>query len=157
MSLTSLRRLVQSESGDTTAEVPRQWLPALALLVLGVLSSGTGIYFMVLRPPYLPEDARFTGVTSAEVPESLLRWLAIVFRTWGGFVFGMALCFLGLSAFLFSRRRFWLRIGVGSGVLFAFGSFLVSNIQLHSDFLWFVSLLFAVALASAALLFTRRR
>lgn len=129
---------------------------AVALLALGVLTSGTGVYFMVLRPPFLPEDAMFTGVPSADLPEPLLRWLAIVFRTWGGFVFGMALCLLGLSAFLFTRRDIWLRLGVSSGLVFAFGSFLVSNIQLHSDFLWFVALLFALALASAALIMARR-
>ncbi len=63
----------------------------VALLVLGVLTTGTGVYFMASRPPLLPEDLRFTGVALAQVSEAELRWLSIVFRTWGGFTVGLGL------------------------------------------------------------------
>ena len=32
------------------------------LLALGVLTLGTAIYFLAIRPPMLPEDTHFTGV-----------------------------------------------------------------------------------------------
>lgn len=37
-----------------------------------------------------------------------------------------------------------------TSVLFAFGSFLASNVQIGSDFVWFIALLFALAVCTAA-------
>ena len=65
---------------------------------------------------------------------------------------GFGLSLLGLAGYFYERRDLWLRLGTSVGLLFAFGSFLVSNIQLHSDFLWFIALLFIGAVAAAALL-----
>ena len=75
-------------------ERAREMPLGVALLALGVLTIGTGIYFMTARPPLLPEDLRFTGLASAQVPEALLPWLTIVFRTWGGFTVALGLCLL---------------------------------------------------------------
>ena len=134
---------------------------ALALLVLGVLTIGTGVYFMAARPPLLPEDLRFTGLIRSEVPEAELQWLSIVFRTWGGFTVGLGLCLLGLAGYVFTRRELWPRLGTAAGVLVAFGSFLASNIQLRSDHLAFIAVLFGCALTAALLLlhgvFVKRR
>lgn len=130
---------------------PRRGL-VVALGALAIATIGTGLYFMVLRPPFLPEDARFTELAGSEVSPRLLRWLSIVFRTWGGFLAGFGSCLLGQAGYFHSSREAWLRVCTAIGVLFAFGSFLASNIQLHSDFLWFIAMLFVVAVASAVLL-----
>ena len=122
--------------------------------VLGLLTMGTGVYFMLLRPPLLPEDMRYIGLSN-EAPRALLHWISIVFRTWGGFMVGLGSCLFGIAGFFFTRRDAWLRLGVGVGLLFGFGSFLASNIQLHSDFLWFIASLFVVALFAAILLALR--
>ena len=45
---------------------------------------------------------------------------------------------------------------LADGVVIAFGRFLFSNIVLSSDFLWFISFLFLLALIAAASLFSRR-
>ncbi len=127
------------------------------LVVLGLLTSGTGLYFMVLRPALLPEDMRFMGLAGGTVPDAMLPWLSVVFRTWGGFMVGFGLSLLGLAGYFSARRDVWLRLGAGLGILFAFGSFLASNIQLHSDFLWFIGLLFVGAIAAAVLLLVGRR
>jgi len=124
----------------------------IVLIVLGLLTSGTGLYFMLLRPALLPEDLRFMGLARGAVPDVLHPWLSVVFRTWGGFMVGFGLSFLGLAGYFSARRDVWLRLGVALGILFAFGSFLASNIQLHSDFLWFIGLLFVGAVAAAVLL-----
>lgn len=125
---------------------------AWLLAVLGVLTLGTGIYFMAVRPPLLPEDLRFTAVNPALLPPQFGAWLQIVFRTWGGFVTGFAIVLLGIAMQLLTGRNVWLRCGVALGLFVAFGRFLASNILLRSEYLWFIGLLFVLAAATAVLL-----
>jgi hypothetical protein len=133
-------------------ETPIGRVAAPVVLTFGLLTAGTGVYFMAFRPPLLPEDLRFTGLAPADVPSALLPWVSIVFRTWGGFIVGLGLCMLGHAAASITGRPEWSRMGGAAGVLFAFGGLLASNVQLHSDFLWFISLLFMGAVASAVVL-----
>lgn len=129
---------------------------ALTLAVLGVLTVATGLYFMVLRPPVLPEDDRFMALAGSEIPAAMGSWLSIVFRTWGGFMVGLGLCVLGRAMGQATGRDCWSRRGMAAGLVLAFGSFLTSNVQLRSDFLWFIALLFVVATACALLLVAER-
>jgi hypothetical protein len=119
------------------------------LLVLGILTLGTGAFFLFVRPPMLPEDIRLTGVEPHLLPPAMLDWLQIVFRTWGGFVLGFGLLLVSVAGFLITARPAWLRWGVGGAVLVAFGRFLVSNVVIGSDYLWFVGMLFSIALVTA--------
>ena len=93
-----------------------------------------------------------TGVVPDTLPPAFLGWLSIVFRTWGGFVIGTSLWLLGYSLEFLTARERWLKVGAASGLLFAFGSFLFSNVQLRSDFLWFIGVLAALAAWVACLL-----
>jgi hypothetical protein len=43
----------------------RNRLAGTLLLGLGVMTFGMGIYFLLLRPPMLPEDIQFTGGATA--------------------------------------------------------------------------------------------
>jgi hypothetical protein len=126
---------------------------------VGLLTVGTGVYFMTLRPALLSEDLRFSDLDRAEIPIALLPWLQIVFRTWGGFIVGLGVCLLGQGASSITGRSGLATMGTSLGLLFAFGSFLVSNIQIRSEFLWFIALLFfgAVAIATLLVLSWRRR
>lgn len=63
-------------------------------LALGLLTVGTGVYFLVLRPPLLPEDIRRTGIDQGALPPAFLDWLGIVFHTWGGFIAGFGISLL---------------------------------------------------------------
>src|ERR1700682_2330861 len=50
---------------------------------------GLGLYFIVLRPPLLPEDPRFMGTTLAQIRTAvpgLESWLQKVFTVMGGFM-----------------------------------------------------------------------
>jgi hypothetical protein len=137
--------------------VTRVRVAGAVLLTFALLTMGTGVYFMALRPPLLPEDLRFTGLEQADVPARLRPWLAVVFRTWGGFVVGLGLCIAGHGAASWMNQPAWSRVSAALGVLFAFGSFLASNIQLRSEFLWFIGLLFVGAVACAVVLIGQRR
>jgi hypothetical protein len=126
------------------------------VVALGILTLGTAIYFLALRPPLLPEDIRHTGVEPELLPPAFLDWLAIVFTTWGGFIAGFGALLIGIGAFILTGRDRWLYWMTALGILVAFGRFLISNIILSSDFLWFISGLFLVAFAAATLLVVRR-
>lgn len=132
-------------------------LAARLLVAVGLLTVGAGLYLMVLRPPLLPEDVRFAGLDSSAVPVGLLRWLEIVFRTFGGFVLGFGVSLAGYGAFLATGRLVWLRYGVALALVVSFGQFLVSNWMLRSDFLWPIAVLFLLALATAIGLLSGRK
>lgn len=131
-------------------------LSGALLVALGVLTLGTAIFFLLLRPPLLPEDIRHTGIDVSSLPPAFLDWLRIVFRTWGGFIAGFGIVLLGIGTFTLTGRARWLHWSTAAAVLVAFGRFLFSNIVLASDFLWFISLLSLLAFGTAALLALRR-
>ena len=108
-------------------------------------------------PPLLPEDVRLTGVASESLPPAFKAWLSVVFRTWGGFMvgFGIVLAASGMS--LWRRDARWSRWGLASASVFAFGSFLLSNLQIRSDFGWFIGALFALAAACSVSVLGLRR
>lgn len=125
------------------------------LITLGILTLGTALYFLAARPALLPEDIHYMATDPAKLPPELNGWLLIVFRAWGGFIAGFATLLLGIGAFLFTGRLRWLSWGTASGVLFAYGLFLGSNIVLASDFLGFIAALSLLALGTALLLLLR--
>lgn len=57
---------------------------------------------------------------------------------------------------MLSGRTVWLYTGTAVGMVVAFGRFLFSNIIIRSDFLWFVSAVFMLALITAFVLVLRR-
>ena len=126
-------------------------------VALGLLTIASGIYFAVLRPPMLPEDVRRTGLSPDLLPAAFSEWLSIVFRTWGGFMVGFGVLLASNGMFLFKGNRLWLRAGLAAASVFAFGSFLVSNVEIRSDFLWYVALLFSVAVTLAIALLRPER
>ena len=134
----------------------RDALSGILLLVLGLLTMGTAVFFLVLRPALLPEDIRHTGIDPGTLPPAFLEWLGTVFRTWGGFIAGFGDHLLGIGGFLLSGRARCLYWATAIGAVVAFGRFLFSNILLDSDFLWFISALFALAAATAISLLLRR-
>ena len=134
----------------------RDALSGILLLVLGLLTMGTAVFFLVLRPALLPEDIRHTGIDPGTLPPAFLEWLGTVFRAWGGFIAGFGVLLLGIGGFLLSGRARCLYWATAIGAVVALGRFLFSNILLDSDFLWFISALFALAAATAISLLLRR-
>jgi hypothetical protein len=138
---------------DASGKTMKRTASAVLCSVLGLLTIGTGVYFAALRPAMLPEDQRLTSVSIASLPPAYAGWLSIVFRTWGGFMIAFGVLLLACGIYLQTRTSLWLRGGIALSVIVAFGMFLVSNLQIRSDFLWYiVSLFMLAALAAVATL-----
>ena len=138
-----------------TPEVRKDALSGAITCVLGVLTLGVGVYFLILRPALLPEDIRHTGIDPNTLPPAFVDWLGIVFSTWGGFIAGFGITILGIGVFMLSGRAVWLYLGIAVGVLVAFGRFLLSNIIINSDSLWLIAALFVLALALSIVLLVK--
>ncbi|MEQ1945294.1 hypothetical protein ABMA32_23010 [Mesorhizobium sp. VNQ89] len=125
------------------------------LVVLSVVTLGIATFFLIVRPPMLSEDIAYTGVDINTLPEAFHDWLRIVFRTWGGFIAGLGCLLVGIGVFLLTGRRRWLYLASAAGITLAFGRFLLSNIELGSDFLWLIAAVFSLALCAGVLLVVR--
>jgi hypothetical protein len=123
-----------------------------ALAASGVVLMGMGFYFVFLRPPLLPEDARYTGATVAEIQATapgLLRWLQKVFWVMGGYIFTVGLLTLYIAFLSFQRRTRGVFPVIAFAWLSSIGWMVAVNFIIHSDFKW---LLAACALPGAAAL-----
>ena len=100
-----------------------------------------GLYFAFLRPPLLPEDARFMGTSLAQVQATLPGlpgWLRHVFGVLGGYIFATGLLTIYLAATAF-RARVGGAAGVGAlAWLTSIGLMAVVNFSIGSDFKWLI-------------------
>lgn len=109
------------------------------LTACGLSVMGIGAFFLVTRPPLMPEDARFMGSTSEEISSAvpgLGAWLRQVFRVLGGFAATTGLLVLYVA-------NTGLRSGdAGAFVILAVagvaapGWMTVINFKPRSDFKW---------------------
>ena len=73
------------------AQNPIRLTSTWMILACGVWLMALGLYFIVLRPPLLPEDPRFMGTTLEQLrlaAPGLESWLQKVFTVMGGFMAG---------------------------------------------------------------------
>lgn len=100
---------------------------------------GLGAFFVFLRPPLLPEDLRYIGVTlealRAAAP-ALEGWLAKVFVVMGGFMAGAG----ALTVYVALSQRKTGRFGTVSVLAFTglvtVGLMSAVNFALGSDYRW---------------------
>lgn len=111
----------------------------LVLTFGGVVLVGLGLYFALVRPPLLVEDARFMG-TSREAIEraipGLASWLGWVFKVMGGFIVasGLLTAYIANTA-LRARAPGGPLVIVISGLV-SIGWMAVVNLAIDSDFKW---------------------
>ena len=114
-------------------------LSTWALTACGVWLLALGFYFMVLRPPLLPEDLRYMGATLAhvrtEVP-GLEIWLTRVFTVLGGFMAGAGVLTLFLALAAMPSRLRGTSWAIALAGLLTVGLMSATNFVLHSDFRW---------------------
>jgi hypothetical protein len=113
---------------------------ALALGGLSLL--GMGCYFLFLRPPLLPEDARYMGTSlpalQAAVP-GLGRWLQKVFWVMGGYMAATAMLTLFVALTSFQVRRPGAFPVVAMAGLSSIGWMTGVNFLLDSNFKWLLA------------------
>ena len=121
----------------------------------GVILMGIGFYFIFLRPPLLPEDARYMDTTLAEiqaVTPGLARWLQKVFWVMGGYIFtvGLLTIYIAFSSFQARTRVAFPIIAIAG--LSSIGWMTSVNFIINSDFKWLL-LMPALVWAAALILY----
>ena len=116
------------------------------LIACGVWLLGLGLYFIVVRPPLLPEDARFMGTTFAQVRTAvpgLESWLQKVFTVMGGFMAGAGVLTLFVATVAMPPRLKGTSWAIALSGALTVVLMSATNFALYSDFRW---LLFVPAL-----------
>ena len=120
------------------------------LIACGVWLVGLGLYFIVLRPPLLPEDPRFMGTSLEQIRAAvpgLESWLKNVFTVTGGFMAGAGVLTLFVATVAMPARlkgTSW-ALAISGALTVVLMS--ATNFALQSDFRW---LLLAPALVWVA-------
>ena len=109
------------------------------LSACGIWLVGLGFYFIVLRPPLLPEDVRYMGTSLGEIQSALPgleRWLHRVFTVMGGFMMGAGVLTMFVATNATAAREKWTWIVLALAGLFTVGTMSLTNFQLDSAFKW---------------------
>jgi hypothetical protein len=114
-------------------------VPVLLFGLCGIWMVGLGLYFMFLRPPLLPEDYQYMGVSPSDlrsVLPGLESWTRHVFTVMGGFMIGAGILTMLVSVnppFLRTKTAWSGLAWVG---MFTVGVMSLTNFQIDSDFKW---------------------
>lgn len=128
-------------------------LSATLLGTLGVILIGIGLYFILVRPAFLPEDARYTGVSLAEIQTiapNIAQWLDRVFLVLGGYIAATGILTVHLAMSPFRNRTRGAGVAAALAGAASIGLMAAVNVIIDSDFKWpliGVALLWVVALA----------
>lgn len=118
----------------------KPWKPSsIVLTIAGVCLSGVGLYFILLRPPLLPEDVRYLALPAAQldtVRPRLELWLTQVFRVMGGYVLATGVLAVTLAVTAFRAHQKGAAIGVLIGGAASIGWMAAINFLIDSDFKW---------------------
>ncbi|WP_431694781.1 hypothetical protein [Rhizobium giardinii] len=117
----------------------------------GIIVVGIGVYFVLFRPPLLPEDLRYMQLTEADlsaIGPSLGDWLGFVFAVLGGFAMATGILMITLAATAFRSREPIAVFGAILGGAASIGTMTTANFAINSDFKWALLGLFALWAAS---------
>jgi hypothetical protein len=116
----------------------RQRIAAGLLIACGVALAGIGLYFVVLRPPLLPEDVSYMGMSVPDVERAvpgLANWLQKVFWVLGGYVASTGLFTVYMAAVSLRTGRVPVAVLALTG-LTSLGWMAVVNFVINSDSKW---------------------
>lgn len=127
-------------------------LSSTLLTVCGIILVGIGLYFILVRPAFLPEDARYAGASIAEiqaVAPNVAQWLGRVFWVLGGYIVATGILTTYLAVSPFRKRMRGVGIAAALAGVASIGLMATVNVIINSDFMWpliGVATLWAVAL-----------
>ena len=127
------------------------WTTSAILLALsGAGLALVGVYFLLLRPPLLPEDVRYMGLSDDQLAilrPALELWLSQVFRVMGGYILATGVLTVALAATAYCGHSRIAFVGAVVGGVASIGLMASVNFAIASDFKW---LLFGMALIWAS-------
>ena len=109
------------------------------LVACGVGLVGIGGFFVVFRPPLLPEDARFMGQTPEQIfaaAPHLAAWLHRVFSVLGAFVATTGLLVVYVAATGVRAGEVGAIVVLALAGVTSVGLMVAVNFALRSDFRW---------------------
>ena len=112
-----------------------KWL----FVACGIWLIGLGGYFMLARPPLLPEDLRYLGSSAIQVEvllPHLVSWLRNVFTVMGGFIAGCGVLTILVSARVVPQCRQGTGAALACTGLLTVATMSWTNFLLDSDFKW---------------------
>ena len=110
---------------------------AILLAIAGAGLALVGIYFLLVRPPLLPEDVRYIGLSATElasVRPALELWLSQVFRVMGGYILATGVLTVALAATAYCAHSRMAFFGAVVGGASSIGLMAVVNFAIASDF-----------------------
>jgi hypothetical protein len=129
------------------AATPPSWmLSSILLAAAGATLVVAGLYFILVRPPLLPEDLRYIALSAAQfdaVRPRLELWLSHVFQVMGGYVLATGVLTITLAATSFRAHHSGAAIGALISGAASIGWMAYVNFVINSDFKW---VLFGIAL-----------
>ena len=135
-------------------QTDKNWtLSAILLATAGASLVLMGLYFLVLRPPLLPEDIRFMALSDGQfqaVQPRLEAWLSHVFQVMGGYILATGVLTIALATTAYRAHHRGAGVGAFIGGLASIGVMAAVNFAIDSDFKWLLlglALLWAVSLA----------
>lgn len=105
----------------------------------GLWLIGLGLYFMILRPPLLPEDLRYMDATLLQVriaAPGIESWLKKVFTVMGGFMAGAGVLTMFVATVAIPSRLTCASWAIALSGALTVGLMSATNFALHSDFRW---------------------
>lgn len=98
-----------------------------------------GLYFIFVRPPLLPEDLRFLGVSDDEMQKNiprLFQWLHYVFIVMGGFIASSGILMYAMATLIVRQGVKGINFVFGVTGLLTVGMMSWINFLLDSQFKW---------------------
>ena len=120
--------------------ISRSWpLSSILLAAAGFTLVIMGMYFILVRPPLLPEDVRYMALPAAQidaVKPALESWLSHVFQVMGGYVLATGVLTVTLAATSFRAHQLAAAAGALIGGAVSIGWMAYVNFVINSDFKW---------------------
>ena len=118
---------------------PARHAASWLITACGVWLVGLGLYFIAVRPPLLPEDARFMGSTATQIQSvlpGLEAWLKNVFTVMGGFMAGVGVLTVFVATAVMPLRLKGTSWAVALAGALTVALMSATNFALSSDFRW---------------------